>query len=139
MAQTELERKAYKLTWSRRPENRERRRLRRLETNENRRMAPAKRRSYLRKRYGISDEIYFEMLAAQGGGCAVCQSPEPGNGKSGFFDVDHDHETGFVRGLLCRLCNITLGVLEKHRARLEKLDTYRLEAKQREQRVKEHL
>ena len=45
-------------------------------------------------------------LAEQGGGCAVCGRP-PKEGKS--LHVDHDHETGYVRGLLCFSCNAALG------------------------------
>lgn len=45
------------------------------------------------------------MLAAQGGRCAICRQ-EPGRRA---LDVDHSHETGAVRGLLCELCNKGLG------------------------------
>ena len=44
---------------------------------------------------------YEQMLAAQGGGCAICGTP-PRNRR---LDVDHDHRTGRVRGLLCWTCN----------------------------------
>jgi hypothetical protein len=41
------------------------------------------------------------MLAAQGGGCAICGAPP----KTRRLHVDHDHKTGAVRGLLCYRCN----------------------------------
>lgn len=73
-----------------------------------------KRDSLLRTRYGITRETYNEMLENQGGGCAICARKSPGNGKGDqYFDVDHCHETGKVRGLLCRQCNVLLGQLAK--------------------------
>jgi hypothetical protein len=58
-------------------------------------------------RFGITPEEYDARLAAQGGHCAICPSTTPVKGK--FFHVDHDHETGKVRGLLCMNCNTGLG------------------------------
>ena len=52
-------------------------------------------------------EDYDRLLAEQEGVCAVCQGPHVGSG--GRFHVDHDHETGVVRGLLCGPCNTGLG------------------------------
>ena len=62
----------------------------------------------LKRLYGITPDEYFELLAAQGGGCAICTAEKPG-GRGKRFHVDHDHETGEVRGLLCHACNIGLG------------------------------
>jgi len=62
------------------------------------------RRKYeLKKRYGLTVEQFDTMLAAQGGKCAVCRSPEPGG--KGTWHVDHDHSTERVRGILCHGCN----------------------------------
>lgn len=41
------------------------------------------------------------MLAAQSGVCAICLRPP----KSRRLDVDHDHKTGRIRGILCTMCN----------------------------------
>lgn len=61
-------------------------------------------------RYGLTPASYNEMLAAQGGGCAVCGTPDVGGRwDSTAFHVDHDHATGVVRGLLCLGCNRGLG------------------------------
>ena len=65
------------------------------------------RNTGLKKKYKIDHAEYERMLAAQGGGCAICQSKEPGG--KGRFAVDHDHVTGKIRGLLCTSCNCGLG------------------------------
>ena len=57
----------------------------------------------------------------QGGGCAICGRP-PKPGKS--LHVDHDHETGYVRGLLCFNCNAALGQLDDDLGRIERALTY---------------
>lgn len=64
----------------------------------------------LRKQYGITVEQYDAMLAAQGGGCAICGDPPDGVGRAGVrLHVDHCHATNRVRGLLCNSCNNGLG------------------------------
>ena len=68
------------------------------------------RRDYeLKKTYGIGIKDYYKMLESQEGKCAICQSVDVGNKTSKYFFVDHDHNTGKVRGLLCKKCNIALG------------------------------
>lgn len=59
------------------------------------------RRKY---RYGLTPEQFEEMKIRQGGMCALCREKPP-------VDVDHCHDTGKVRGLLCRSCNVGLGQL----------------------------
>jgi DNA-directed RNA polymerase subunit RPC12/RpoP len=59
------------------------------------------RDSFLRKHYGITLEDYGRMLQAQGGVCAICGRPP----KTKSLNVDHDHRTKQVRGLLCVHCN----------------------------------
>jgi len=61
---------------------------------------------HLVRKYGITFDDYDRMLSEQGGSCAICGLPEPTNKK---LDVDHCHETGQVRGLLCTSCNRMLG------------------------------
>lgn len=78
---------------------------------------PERFRDYDRKRhYGLEYGKYAVMLAAQGGGCAICASPEPGG--NGVFHVDHCHVSKKVRGLLCSNCNTGLGKFKDDRQRL---------------------
>lgn len=66
------------------------------------------RKAMLRHLYGITEEEYDLRLNAQDHGCAICAS----RGKEGErypLSVDHDHDTGIVRGLLCAACNLALG------------------------------
>jgi hypothetical protein len=60
------------------------------------------RRARLDKIFSITPEEYDAILVAQGGGCGICGKP-PKPGKR--LAVDHDHQTGFVRGLLDFYCN----------------------------------
>lgn len=71
-----------------------------------------KRNSGLMSSYGINIEEYETMLEAQGGGCKICgvaEANKPGNRYTNLV-VDHDHETGQVRGLLCNAHNRALGM-----------------------------
>jgi hypothetical protein len=70
------------------------------------------KQAYLMRTYNITLDEYQALYDAQGGCCALCRNPEQivgsGKGKS-MLAVDHDHETGKVRGLLCFRCNTSLG------------------------------
>lgn len=70
------------------------------------RFSAAHRRWEMRSKFGLTPERYAEMRAEQGYGCAICGRPEGG---PTALAIDHDHETGQVRGLLCTQCNIGLG------------------------------
>jgi hypothetical protein len=70
---------------------------------------------------------YNALLAEQKGVCAICRNPElrRGNhGKAKRLSVDHDHETGKVRGLLCQDCNTALGLLKEDTTRIGNLVDY---------------
>jgi hypothetical protein len=65
---------------------------------------------HLQKKFGISLEDYEAMLAAQNFRCAICETDVPkGRGR---WHVDHCHDTGRVRGLLCYGCNVGIGHLK---------------------------
>ena len=65
----------------------------------------------MKRKYGLTLEAFDELLASQGGGCAICGRPDADN-------VDHDHTTGRVRGILCFNCNIAIGQVEDDEDRL---------------------
>lgn len=61
---------------------------------------------HLISKYGITMDKYDAMFADQCGRCAICRAAHNGKRR---FDVDHDHDSGEVRGLLCTSCNRMLG------------------------------
>lgn len=72
------------------------------------RVAPEVRRRWnLAARYGLTDADVKRMLVEQEWRCAICSYAFGAN-----FHVDHDHETGVVRGLLCAPCNWNLPMVE---------------------------
>lgn len=65
-----------------------------------------------KKWYGLSHEEYLKILEEQKGVCAICFNTETTRNPSGVvrpLSVDHDHNTGKVRGILCSKCNKMLG------------------------------
>jgi len=62
----------------------------------------SERHYHLKRRYGIGADEVDELIRQQGGLCAVCRKREA-------KQVDHDHETGAVRGIVCLLCNAAMG------------------------------
>jgi DNA-binding transcriptional MerR regulator len=77
-------------------------------------------RQHLRVAHGITLEEYEEILASQGGVCAICG----GTTNPIRLAVDHDHVTDKIRGLLCMKCNCCLGLAEEKIERLEKMIEY---------------
>jgi hypothetical protein len=76
----------------------------------------ASRNSYLKRNFGITADQYDHLLKKQSGVCACC-GREPKNnaldryGRPRMLAVDHDHDTGALRGLLCHSCNVGIGQL----------------------------
>lgn len=66
-----------------------------------------KRRVHLLRRYGLTLAEYDAMLSQQDGRCGICRRTTSNN-----LYVDHNHETGEVRGLLCHACNVKLISIE---------------------------
>ncbi len=85
----------------------------RLKTDEKR--IKYNRMAHLRHCFGLTLEDYDKMSEEQNGVCAICDGI---NLDGRRLYVDHDHETGKVRGLLCLKCNNRLGVLENKDWRL---------------------
>jgi len=55
--------------------------------------------------YGMTVEEWETLFSSQKGACGICEKAVP-------LCVDHCHETGKIRGLLCRKCNSALGMLD---------------------------
>ena len=81
-----------------------------------------RRRAKLRSNYALTVEEFDAMVAAQGGRCAICG--EIPSGSRSVLDVDHDHATGTVRGLLCHGCNKATGFLHDNPDLLQKAINY---------------
>jgi hypothetical protein len=81
---------------------------------------PDKVRGYhLKAKFGMTHEDYDRMLESQGFVCAICKEPYEKK-----YHIDHDHETGIVRGLLCDICNRGLGYFKDSSLRLSSAITY---------------
>jgi hypothetical protein len=109
--------------------NANRQRYLEIRRDETRRVAARASMRSLSK-YGLTEDDYVRMLAEQQDVCAVC-----GNGPGGRVRrlcVDHCHDTGKVRGLLCDPCNRILGMIkdskEHAHSMADYIDKYRLHA-----------
>lgn len=71
-------------------------------------MSAARKRWAKGAKYGLADGEYEAMFEKQGGLCAACGKP-PTAGQR--LCIDHEHDTGRVRGLLCHSCNLGIGSL----------------------------
>jgi len=91
-------------------ENAERYRAKQLEYAASGRKQIVDRKSHLKRKYGMTLEGYDRMFEAQNGVCAICLEVRPDDRT---LHVDHDHETGVIRGLLCFRCNNALGDLRE--------------------------
>lgn len=66
-------------------------------------------------RYGLTDLEFEDIFRAQAGRCVLCAKPMIHR----TAHVDHDHETGRIRGLLCKGCNAKLGWYENRKNLIE--------------------
>jgi hypothetical protein len=73
---------------------------------------------HYQRKYGVTSETVRALYTEQKGICPICEF---------WFeklDVDHDHVTGFIRGLLCGNCNRALGIFSDDPERLQRAITY---------------
>jgi hypothetical protein len=95
----------------------------RVNANHRKNNARPERKRALRdgRTFGISADEFDELLEKQGGGCAVCgKRPE----RVASLHLDHDHETGGVRGILCLSCNQGIGKFRDDPDLLERAASY---------------
>jgi hypothetical protein len=92
----------------------------------NKKRKEANRKLYYKKRYGITLEEYNKMLEIQDHKCAICNITESEikHGRNTYFAVDHCHNTGKVRGLLCYKCNSILGFINDNTEHLKNAIKY---------------
>lgn len=77
----------------------------------------------IQRNYGISLADYDRMYEEQDGACAICRLPQNSK-RNTRFCVDHDHDTGCVRGLLCDSCNRGIGLLKDDPRLLDRAAQY---------------
>jgi hypothetical protein len=84
-----------------------------------------KREQALKRMYGITQQDYDKMLLEQNNQCAICGTTEPkGRHTSNYFVVDHCHNSGKVRKLLCHNCNTALGLVGDNISTIEEMIKY---------------
>lgn len=76
-----------------------------------------RRSDRLKYNHGITEADYESMLAEQDGTCAICGGG-PDRKTSPYLCIDHDHQTGRIRGLLCNACNLGVGIYETRREKM---------------------
>lgn len=69
--------------------------------------AISSRKSYLKKAWGINLDEFNALVDKQNGLCGICQI------KADIFHIDHNHQTGKIRSLLCSNCNRGIGYLKE--------------------------
>ena len=105
-----FDRKAYNKEYRSRPHVKAKLRENARKHYANNKLAQRKRK--IRQWYGISFEDAENILKIQGGVCGNKACNLPLNIIDTKAQIDHDHKTGKVRGILCRECNIALGLLK---------------------------
>jgi hypothetical protein len=85
------------------------------------------READLKRKYSLSLDDFDALIEKQGNRCAACGTPDWG--KRGPV-VDHDHETGKVRGILCNTCNLVAGLFDDDCERFLRLVEYLKSSKQ---------
>jgi hypothetical protein len=85
------------------------------------------RERYLKGTYGISSEEYNRLFEEQEGRCAICGEHQIESREHLF--VDHNHEDGIIRGLLCHNCNVGLGNFHDDIELLEQAIIYLVQTK----------
>lgn len=80
------------------------------------------RKANLKSKFGISIQTYNDNLSAQNNCCAICGKHQDQQKRA--FAVDHDHETGKTRGILCNICNLGIGRFKDDITLLQKAIDY---------------
>ena len=70
------------------------------------------RRKWMISKYNMSPDEFLRLLSQQNGLCAICKKKPPSKDGPNAWNVDHDHSTGHVRGVLCGNCNRGIGLFK---------------------------
>lgn len=97
--------------WRKNNPEKDRERRKRWKTNNPEKFKKKKMKYRLKKKYGITLLEYNSILFRQSGVCAICGNMEIGGKR---LSVDHDHNSGNIRGLLCQSCNAGLGLFKEN-------------------------
>ncbi len=81
-----------------------------------------RREAFLVYKYGITQPELDALLEAQKHRCAICGGKR--NGPGTRLHIDHCHDTGRIRGLLCTKCNTAVGLLDNDPERAELVAAY---------------
>lgn len=82
------------------------------------------RERHLKKKFGITEADYLDLLEEQMYCCKICNKHESENSANRNLAVDHNHETGEIRGLLCDPCNRGLGLFKDNPLVMQKALDY---------------
>lgn len=80
------------------------------------------RNNHLKRKFGLTLDEWNKEFEKQGRKCASCGAIHPGSQYG--WHTDHDHATGKFRGILCRACNIALGLVDDNLEHLQCLIRY---------------
>ena len=83
---------------------------------------------HVKKTYGVERQEYEKLLDAQDGKCSICRSRIKSKSRITRLVVDHNHDTGEIRGLLCNPCNLALGLFKDSPSVLKKAYQYLTQA-----------
>lgn len=99
--------KKYDIARNKTPRRKEQQKGYDMKRNADPKRREARRGNHIKRSYGVTLEEYNQIFEKQGGLCAICKIHQSMLSKSLF--IDHNHETGVIRGLLCSNCNFMLG------------------------------
>jgi len=85
--------------------------------------------NHLKRNYNLTKEDYEKLLLKQNNQCAICKNEKSQTSKTEWLFVDHCHETGKIRGLLCNQCNIGIGSFKDNISLMENAIKYILNSK----------
>ena len=85
---------------------------------------PRRRHQMKYLKFGITWEQYVALAESQDHKCAICGNGQHEKIRARFLDIDHNHETGEIRGLLCSMCNRGMGLFRDDPALMERAVAY---------------